>query len=1044
MASWTPAQLEAIYKEGTNIIVSAGAGSGKTAVLTERVIQKLKRGININQLLILTFTKAAANEMKDRIRSAIKKDSSLHHQEELVDASYITTFDSFSLSIVKKYHYLLNLKPNVQIGDDNIIKIARINILEEIFDELYQNPDEDFSSLISDFCLKDDDIIKASILSIYSKLQMKFDRKDYLSNYFFTHLTDEKINEDIKEYESLILNKIHNLESDFNNRSSLFSDANYETLSGYLQNLFSCTSYDDVRAVLINFKLPNLKKGESEEAKKYKAEIKDITDEIATFCNYRNLEEIKETIKLTNRYAKSIVSILQKLDERLTTYKSKNELFDFTDIAFMAIKIVKENAQVRNELKATYNEILLDEYQDTNDLQELFINLIANNNVYMVGDVKQSIYRFRNANPSLFMSKYLNYSKQIDGYKIDLNKNFRSRREVIKNINDIFTYIMDQNIGGAEYKKEHMMEFGNTLYEENKGRQNYNYEFLTYQKDEKFTNREIEAFIIAKDIKQKVESKYQVFDKDLKALRDMRYSDATILIDRSRDFTLFKKVFDYFNIPLEMNKDDNITDSTLVLIIKNLLQLIVKYKNAEKLYLDNEFKHAFASVARSFIFEFDDDTILNLINTYNYYKNEIYTTLKPLIYEYEKMNIKEVLLQLYSLTGIEMKLTRIGNVKYNSIILEYLTKIAESLSVLGYNVEDYVKYINLVYDNDLQIVANINKSSNNSCKIMTIHKSKGLEFPVCYFSMLNVNFNKSEVKERFVFDDNYGIITPYFKEGIGSTIYKELIKQRYNQEDISEKIRLFYVALTRCKEKMIFVVNDEETPLPPTRVHVISNYHRLKYSSLNDIIASVMHFLPDKQITMINNSDLGLTDAYNEIKDKNYKQHISIINEKLTPVKIDIDSKVINATSFSKKITKIIDKKEALLLETGTYMHHILESIDLKNPQLENLDISFFYKEKIQKFLALPLLANIKDANVYQEYEFSYFEDDMQKTGIIDLMIEDENSIKIVDYKLKNLDSKEYLDQLKGYQKYISSLSSKRIETYLYSIFDETLVAITQ
>ena len=199
MPNWTEDQTKAIQNEGKNIIVSAGAGSGKTAVLTERVLRKLREGVNINELLILTFTKAAAQEMKDRIRKEIRKDSSLKRQLELIDASYITTFDSFALSILKKYHYLKNISPNISVADASLIKLEKEKIIDNVFDNLYKEENKQFLKLIKDFCVKDDTEIKNYILSIDDKLGLQINQNSYIETYKEKYMSKDKIDLDIKK-----------------------------------------------------------------------------------------------------------------------------------------------------------------------------------------------------------------------------------------------------------------------------------------------------------------------------------------------------------------------------------------------------------------------------------------------------------------------------------------------------------------------------------------------------------------------------------------------------------------------------------------------------------------------------------------------------------------------------------------------------------------------------------------------------------------------------------------------------------------------------
>ena len=209
--TWTDEQWEAIYEDNKNIIVSAGAGSGKTAVLTERVIRKLKDGVNVNQLLILTFTKAAAGEMADRIRKKIKKIPELKEQLNLLDSAYITTFDSFALSIVKRYHYLLNVSPNIGIIDSNVIEIQKKAMMDQLFLEYYEKKDEDFLKLIETFCTKDDIDIQNYLLNISNKLDLLSNKQEYLQSYLDQYFSFEKINQDIQAYYHFILEKIENI-----------------------------------------------------------------------------------------------------------------------------------------------------------------------------------------------------------------------------------------------------------------------------------------------------------------------------------------------------------------------------------------------------------------------------------------------------------------------------------------------------------------------------------------------------------------------------------------------------------------------------------------------------------------------------------------------------------------------------------------------------------------------------------------------------------------------------------------------------------------
>ena len=460
MPKWTEEQLKAINTDGSNIIVSAGAGSGKTAVLTERVITKIRKGISIDKLLILTFTKAAAAEMKERIRIAIKKENN-KQELDLLDSAYITTFDSFALSIVKKYHYLANISKNVNIGNENIFKLEKEKILDEIFERHYQQKNKEFIKLISDFCVKDDTEIRDYILKIREKLDAKVDSEKYLQEYLDSYYSDSNMNNIVKSYTNILQSKIYEIKESLEDISYYVDSNYYQKLEEILTPLLGSNIYREIKDSL-NIKLPPLPRGSDIEVKSKKEAINDLIKLLKELTIYESEDEITSSINMTKDYAKAIIEILLELDKKIKAFKFVNDIYEFNDIALLAIKIVKDNSDAREELKNSFNEILIDEYQDTSDIQETFINLIGNNNVYVVGDIKQSIYRFRNANPYIFKNKYDSYTKNIDGIKIDLNKNFRSRSEVINNINLIFSYIMDEVVGGANYKKDHEMSFGNT------------------------------------------------------------------------------------------------------------------------------------------------------------------------------------------------------------------------------------------------------------------------------------------------------------------------------------------------------------------------------------------------------------------------------------------------------------------------------------------------------------------------------------------------------------------------------------------------------
>lgn len=1030
MPKWTEEQQLAIDKENSNIIVSAGAGSGKTAVLTARVIRKLKNNVNINELLILTFTKKAAYEMKERIRKAILKDDSLHDQLNYIDSSYITTFDSFALSIVKKYNYLLNISKNVKIADASIIYLEKKKILDDIFNNLYEEKNANFLKIIDDFTVKDDKDIKKYILDINDKLDLKYNKNDYLSSYITNYYSVSNLNTLEEQYLQLInykIKKIDSLLTDFSN----FVDQDYfMEVNEAFSNLLNSTTYDEIRKN-IAVKFPNLPRGSSLEAKNIKKDISDLLLKIDNLVRFDSRDELLETFKSTEIYVYAIIDIIKKLDVRIEEFKNKNNIYEFTDISKMAIKIVKENEEVREELKNFFKEIMIDEYQDTSDLQEEFITMIDNNNIYMVGDIKQSIYRFRNANPYLFKNKYDNYSKNNGGFKIDLTRNFRSRLEVIDNINLFFSLIMSDELGGADYKKSHRMIFGNSSYiEEGSTNQNNNIEILNYEYDKSlgYTKEEIEIFFIANDIKEKVRNKYQIFDKDEKVLRDACYSDFAILLDKSTNFDLYKKIFEYMEVPIIKHTTTNITNEVEIALIKNILKLIISAK--DKKY-DTEFKYAFISLARSYLFSYNDNDIFNYFLNQNYDNSSIMMIVNEIASKMDFLTLGDLIILIIDKFSFYMKQIEVADVKNRMNRLSAIIDIFNNLAEIGYSIYDCYSYFDTIIEEDYKLEVKELDAMTDSVKIMTIHASKGLEFPICYFASLHSEFNIRELNEKFLYNNKYGIITPYFKEGIGKTFVKDLVKEEYVREEISEKIRLFYVALTRAKEKMIMITSYNNDDCKNRDLENCRSF----LDMLSFIKEDIFNYIKDIDI-----KNIPVTKDYNSIKKYNYKDNISRSDKKIKIGKVDVQSGILEKQRISKANTELVDSVTKDSIEFGKELHRILECIDFKHPDIDSLNLSFFYKDKIKKFIKL---INDEDIlNVYKEHEFIFYDNGIYKHGIIDLILEYKDHVKVIDYKLKNIKDESYFKQIETYKAYVSTKINKKIVAYLFSIIDGKLEII--
>ena len=1024
--AWTNEQKEAIYTEGTNIIVSAGAGSGKTAVLTERVLEKVKKGISVDNLLILTFTKMAAKEMKERIGDKLKKEG-LTSELAKLDTADITTFDAYALSVVKKYHYYLNVSKDINIIDGSVITLYKRKVLKDIFEELYEENNHEFIDFIQEYCIKDDKDIFEFILNINSKLDLKTNKREYLDNYINTVYDEVKIDNDIDNYIKVILKLISNI----NDYLEYIDDDDYlAKLYDVLSPLLSAKSYDDIKSN-ISIKLPILR-GASDITREYRDKIKSTIDEIKKLTTYDSYDDIKMGILSTKENAKVIIDIIKKLDDITYNYKVKYNSYEYSDISALAIKLVRDNKEIREEIKNNLNEILIDEYQDTNDVQEEFISYISNNNVYMVGDIKQSIYRFRNANPYIFKNKYDTYSNNIGGIKIDLNKNFRSREEVINNINLLFDRIMDNDIGGADYSLSHRMIYGNLMYKgDGDNKEDNNFSVYNYLNDTTFKNNEVEAFIIADDIKNKINSGYRAFGKDTNGVRKIKYSDFAILLDSSKSFDLYKKILEYNGIPTSIVKSVNLTDGEVVLVIKNIISFIIKINDNK---IDSEFKKLFISIGRSFLFNTDDNVLFDYFLNNNFKDSDIYKISYNITKRLDTISLEEIIDLIVDNFDFYNKLFLLGDYNANILRIQKLKEITNSLINLDYDIYDYQKYLDDIISNNLKLEYSVNDNSTDTVKIMTIHASKGLEFGVCYYGELYNRFNNSDAISKYSYDNKYGIILPYKDKFLYNTIYHNLSYRDYVMENISERIRLFYVALTRAKEKMIFILPSNTKEDNKSIGDIIDNSIRGKYNSFASIMYSLESITKD-YYKNIDINDINLSKDYNMISNNNYKEHLKLINDKIEVNTTCIPSSIKENKKKKKKDIHIVTKEEEEKLLYGRLIHELFECTDFNN--LDNLSDN--NKNIIERFLEK---VDISHANIYKEYEFIYDEDNTTYHGIIDLMLEYQDNIKIIDYKLKNINDDAYIKQLNGYKDYIEKLFNKKTSIYLYSITLNTLEEI--
>ncbi len=1019
--AWTPTQELAINKRGSNCIVSAGAGSGKTAVLSERILKYCLDGNDICSFLVLTFTNAAASEMKERIRKKLI-DNSLITQASRIDSAFITTFDAYSLALVKKYYFHLGIDKEISIIDQALLVSQKQIILDKMFEEMYLNKDEKFFNLLRKYTKQNDDIIKTMILSFLDSLDLIVDEDDFINDYDNNYFNDFFLSSLISKYELYAFNEINLFIKELIKLQALASnDSASEKLYNEVTkiiNSYKKSNYEETYIWINSVILPRVNPKSSEDVKNKKTYCSELLKEVTTkyFSTYCFIDDAKKEILSMKDDILYILQLTKKLKERVDDFKYSLMSFDYVDIAKMAIKLVKTNESVREEIKNSFTEILIDEYQDTSDIQEKFISYIANNNCYMVGDIKQSIYRFRNANPYIFKNKYIKYANNDDGIKIDLTHNFRSCSDVVNNINLVFSNLMTLKYGDADYLKEHMMHYGQIDYETCPIKDDHNMEILNYDSLDKFSDEEVEAFICGRKIIELLSENHLVLNG--KNFEKLKYSDIAILIDKTKSFTTFKKVFEYLGIPLSIEADLDLNDSILPKLFSNIFSCIVnKYYNI----YDKKYEHCLASVGRSFLFEFNDLKIYKMIKYKE--KNELTDLIYTLSRNLEEISLEEIYYNIVDNFNIYEKLSIIGDVNNSIIVLEYIATIFKTMAKSGMSILEASDYFSSIFENGISLKYKMSEDSNNCVRIMTIHKSKGLEFPYCFFPMLSSRFNKADVRKNYGISTKYGLYMPYSNEINSNTIIKTLVDEEINEADLSEKIRLFYVALTRAREK-IYIISKN---IDETKTIDIN-----KVSSFNDLLNVKNIFSEYKKNVDIDKLNIS-------IDYKKTNKNINVLNKtNIEYDNLDISKETYNKSRISKELNELISSELKRNIELGLKFHECLEVLNFKNPDVDSLEVDDFIKHKIKDILKTEVFINIKNAKTYHEHEF-YFEN---YHGIIDLLCIYDDHIDIIDYKLANTDSVEYVRQLSIYKSYVEANMNLKVNCYLLSILKAEIIKI--
>ncbi len=1034
---YTPSQIEAINFKGQNILVSASAGSGKTGVLKERVIERIKSGVDIDKLIILTFTKAAAEEMKSRILKEFDK-LGLEEQIAKADNAIISTFDAFSLRLVSEYHYLLGLDKSIEISDSVLIKIRKQELINDVVKHFYKEGTKEFKDFFKLYFQKSDNWLYQAVYNIGEALRKLPDYRSRIANYDDYYLSNDFIIANANNYLEDIKTEITGLYQSFQEEFLDNLSLNDERITEYLNTvneivdtILSTDCNDDFINAINNHSFPRKPAIKEFDKPEIIDEIKNISNSFKKM-NITSKDSLINSINSTKPSVNMLLEITKAYLDEYSLFQKQENLYSFEDIMFFSIDLLESFPEIKTKYQNEIDEILIDEYQDTNDLQDYFISLISNNNVFMVGDVKQSIYRFRDANPKNFLRIFDNYQAGDGGKAIFLQENFRSNKYVLAEINKIFKKVMSKNLGGIDYVNEQVLITG------------YDDDFLlhdpecfkiiSYDKDlileqyPKLSRAEIEAHFIAQDIIKRIVNKETIYDLKTKVHKELEYKDITILVDRKTEFNNYGKIIATYNIPIEIYSDEPFFLSDEIQFITQFLILLNCFNDQD--YFAKHFKSAIYACARSFVYQVKDEEIIDFLVLEEVHKPEdlivlnkypslgkIYHDLLSLI---EHMNILPpfaIVEKIYQQLNIYKQIAYLDNPGKKEEKLDFfLMKVKSFKTFLYIDLIQYLENINELRELDIEYSET--KRSNNAIKLMSIHKSKGLQFPVVYAIGLSKQFNNTENKENFLFDKSMGILTKAYDDGFYRNFLQDLLFKQIEQENLSEKIRLFYVALTRTINNLCLIVEHDESLIEKQTKKFLSFKHLLYQVYDFSKIVKTDFVIPEVQ-----NTDYGLHKSDKMIK---YQQFSFPKEEKST-------------NRYSKSMNSFLEDDIIKLIDYGNYYHQLLEKVDYNN---FNESITEFPKElqdSLNTLVNSNLFKSFKNPSFYQEYEFYQEEDNQVHRGIMDLLVIDHFKVTIIDFKLKNIYDEAYIKQLHGYYDFLKDKIDKPISLYLYSIMNKDL-----
>ena len=1102
---WTKEQMQAIKEKDSNILVAAAAGSGKTAVLVERIINKIiNENIDIDRLLVVTFTNAAAAEMRERVLEAIYKkideepdNINLQRQVTLLNKASICTIDSFCLDVVRNNFYQLeNISPNFRIADTTEIELLKQEILEDMFEIKYEKEDEKFSSLINTYTsYRDDTPLKDLILKIYTYIQSDPFPSEWLKGKIEL-FNIEDINKDFSEriYGKILLEEIQEeliddirtmeeVKKTLSNNSELekFYITVCDDIDKIQKLINNLDNWDKAYQCYSDFKFATWPRKKCDSEIKENAKIirddmkKKLTNKLnkILICSSEEANlDIQEMYPILN----NLKDIILEFSDEFSKRKRNKNIVDFNDIEHLALNILlkKENdkieiTEVAKKYQEKFIEIAIDEYQDSNMVQEYILTSISKeNNIFMVGDVKQSIYKFRQAMPELFLSKYRNYKikqekEKGDSLKIQLFKNFRSRDNVLDFTNLIFQDIMDEKLGEINYDEREYLNLGANYKEINQNLKteiniiNLNEEEKEeYIEDgdeeeekeqlERIEDIQVEARFVANKIKELVDSKFQIFDRKLNGFRNIKYKDIVILLRSTRmNAPIFEEEISNLDMPVFSESSQEYLNSIEIQTIISLLKII-----------DNPIQDIpLVTVLRSHIGKFTDDELveIRLSDKYdNFYdamqkakmsvnanlKNKIDTFFKQLEIwrkEQEYLALDEFIWKLYTDTGFYNYVGLMQNGDLKQANLKMLFERAKQYETASFKgLYNFINFIEKIHTSSGDLgSAKLIGENDDVIRIMSIHKSKGLEFPVVFLSSTGKQFNLMDLNQNILLHQELGIGVKYIdynKQVQYDTLTKEAIKNKILTETLSEEMRILYVALTRAKEKLYITGLKKDYEKEVEKMQVQVN----KYPKENNKINHILVKKYKKYLDWILLVYLYEKEQVKDLMELKVINKIDVLKNISKEEKEEIDvQKILNSKAKNKKKVEELDDilkynykyKLATTIPTMTSVTQIKQLKNNKDNQIIRRDITFntpnFMRNDEEKKISAAEKGTLvhlcmQRLNIKEEYNLEKIKqliNDLVKRDIIN-KIEADN---INPYKILNFTKSEIWKEMKNAKK---------------------------